>query len=120
MPGQSAPINTFTCSPTLRASVRSYQAFGGRQRTMAVIEDRSAEEELLHELTTILDSASTGIAYLRGGVVARCNRRFETMLGVAATGSLLGRRLEQALGGQGGTERVASESVMRPAAACRM
>lgn len=101
-PGQDARL--------LRASVRSYRAIGGQQRTMAVIEDRSAEEELLHELTTILDSASTGIAYLRGGVVARCNRRFETMLGAQGAGSLLGSRLEQALGGQGGTDRVAIEA----------
>ncbi len=49
-------------------------------------------EQLLHELTTILESASTGIAYLRGDVLVRCNRRFESMLGVPE-GSGAGRSL---------------------------
>ncbi len=38
-------------------------------------------EQLLHELSTILESTSAGIAYLRGDALQRCNRRFELMLG---------------------------------------
>jgi len=37
-------------------------------------------EQLLREMTTILESATAGIAYLRGGALVRCNRRFESML----------------------------------------
>ena len=33
-------------------------------------------------MTTILESTTAGIAYLRGGVLVRCNRRFENMLGL--------------------------------------
>ncbi|MBT9495620.1 MAG: PAS domain S-box protein [Paucibacter sp.] len=60
------------------------------QRTTSVVtldvtaqaqaEDRS--EQLLHELTTIMDSASLGLAYLRGDQLLRCNRGFEHMLGL--------------------------------------
>lgn len=39
-------------------------------------------EQLLHELTTILESSNAGIAYLREGRLARCNPRFEHMFGV--------------------------------------
>ena len=37
-------------------------------------------EQLLREMTTILESTTAGIAYLRGDVLVRCNRRFEAML----------------------------------------
>ncbi|MCW7540503.1 PAS domain S-box protein [Aquabacterium sp. A7-Y] len=40
-------------------------------------------ERLLHELTTILESTSTGIAYLRGDTLLRHNRQFEHMLALA-------------------------------------
>jgi PAS domain S-box-containing protein len=39
-------------------------------------------EELLHELTTILESTSAGIAYVRGNMLVRCNQRFERMFGL--------------------------------------
>ena len=45
-----------------------------RQRSQA------KSERLLREMTTILESTTAGIAYLRGGMLVRCNRRFETML----------------------------------------
>jgi PAS domain S-box-containing protein len=41
---------------------------------------RTRSEQLLREMTTILESTTAGIAYLRGGMLVRCNRRFETML----------------------------------------
>ena len=43
-------------------------------------------EQLLREMTTILESATAGIAYLRAGILVRCNRRFETMLQLGAHG----------------------------------
>ncbi len=44
---------------------------------------RHQREELLRELTTILDGSPVGIAYLREGRLVRCNLRFERMLGFA-------------------------------------
>ena len=54
-------------------------------------------EQLLREMTTILESTTAGIAYLRGQVLVRCNRRFETMLGLDA-GAPPGATLEQLFG----------------------
>lgn len=53
--------------------------------TLDVTEQEQAQrrnEQLLRELTTILDGTSAGIAYLRGRVLVRCNQRFERMLGL--------------------------------------
>ena len=58
-------------------------------------QQRSAQ--LLHELATILESSTAGIAYLRGDVLVRCNRRFASMLG-AEPGSLIGSGLQQLFG----------------------
>jgi len=74
-------------------------ASGGRTTsvvTLDVTEQESAERrnaQLLRELSTILDSTSAGIAYLRGATLARCNERFERMLGVAC-GDAAGVRLD--------------------------
>ena len=54
---------------------------------------RHRGEQLLRELSTILDGTSAGIAYLRGERLLRCNRSFETMLGLSpgsAAGAVLG------------------------------
>ncbi|MFM2066746.1 MAG: hypothetical protein RLZZ584_1655, partial [Pseudomonadota bacterium] len=40
-------------------------------------------EQLLAELTTILESSPAGIAALRGDTLVHCNQRFEAMLGLA-------------------------------------
>ena len=71
---------------------------GGRTTTSVVTLDvtdqeraQRRNEQLLRELTTILDSSTAGIAYLRGPMLVRCNRRFERMLGFAPGGR--GRRL---------------------------
>ncbi len=60
----------------------------GREATSVVTLDvtdqelaRQHGEELLRELTTILDGSPVGIAYLRDGRLVRCNLRFERMLG---------------------------------------
>lgn len=67
---------------------------GGRTTTsvvtLDVTEQESAQrrnEQLLRELTTILDGSTAGIAYLRGPLLVRCNRRFERMLGFAPGGA---------------------------------
>ncbi len=55
-------------------------------------------EQLLREMTTILESTTAGIAYLRGGALVRCNRRFETMLRLppsAVAGSSLAELLSR-------------------------
>lgn len=55
--------------------------------TLDVTEQEQAQrrnEQLLRELSTILDGSTAGIAYLRGSMLVRCNRRFERMLGLAA------------------------------------
>ena len=55
--------------------------------TVDVTEQESAQrqsQQMLRELTTILDGTTAGIAYLRGAMLVRCNRRFEAMLGMAA------------------------------------
>ncbi len=75
---------------------------GAGRRTLSVVtldvtEQEGAlrrNEQLLRELTTILDSTSAGIAYLRGTLLLRCNSRFERMLGLAA-GAAAGATLNE-------------------------
>ncbi len=43
---------------------------------------QARSEQLLREVSTILESSTAGIAYVRGAVLVRCNRRFEAMLGL--------------------------------------
>ncbi len=81
---------------------------GGRNTTSVVTLDVTEQEtaqrrneQLLRELTTILDSSAAGIAYLRGPVLVRCNRRFERMLGFepgAAAGASLEEILRRSIG----------------------
>ena len=73
---------------------------GGRRTTSVVTLDITEQEraqqrnqQLLRELTTILDGSTAGIAYLRGPFLVRCNRRFERLLGFdagGAAGAMLG------------------------------
>ena len=62
----------------------------GQRTTSVVTLDVTAQQQaqtrsaqLLHELTTIIDSTSVGIVYLRGQSLVRCNRRFEQMLSLS-------------------------------------
>jgi PAS domain S-box-containing protein len=72
--------------------------------TLDVTEQERAQrrnDQLLRELTTILDSSTAGIAYLRGPVLVRCNLRFERMLGFepgAAAGASLEEILSRSVG----------------------
>ncbi len=79
---------------------------GGRATTSVVTLDVTDQEHALHrneqllrELTTILDSSTAGIAYLRGPVLVRCNRRFERMLGFEP-GESAGASLQELLARQ--------------------
>lgn len=60
------------------------------------VEAQNRSENLLHELTTILESSPAGIAYIRGRNFVRSNRRFERMLGLAP-GATAGINAQQAL-----------------------
>jgi PAS domain S-box-containing protein len=92
-------------------------ALASGQRTTSVVtlditEQHDAQlrtEQLLHELTTILESTSAGIAYLQGDVVVRCNRRFEAMLGLSV-GALQGRSVAQLVGAHERPEAIASDA----------
>ena len=68
--------------------------------TVDVTEQESAQrqsQQLLRELTTILDGTTAGIAYLRGAMLVRCNRRFEAMLGLQA-GAAAGATVNELFG----------------------
>ncbi len=82
---------------------------GGRTTTSVVTLDvtdqeraQRRNEQLLHELTTILDSSTAGIAYMHGPRVVRCNQRFERMLGFAP-GAAVGSSLEETINRSAGT-----------------
>ena len=85
---------------------------GGRATTSVVTLDvtdqeraQRRNEQLLRELTTILDSSTAGIAYLRGPLLVRCNLRFERLLGLdpgAAAGASLDEIFGRIFGPLGG------------------
>ncbi|MFT3856403.1 MAG: PAS domain S-box protein [Aquabacterium sp.] len=66
------------------------------------------QAQLLHELSTILESAPAGIAYLRGDVLVRCNRRFERMLGLPP-GSMVGQQLATLLASDSRIDQVVTQ-----------
>lgn len=76
----------------LLTRVEPGQLASGQRTTSVVTLDVTAQqqaenrsEQLLHELTTIMDGASLGLAYLRGERLLRCNHGFEHMLGLPKT-----------------------------------
>jgi PAS domain S-box-containing protein len=70
---------------------------------------RARSEELLREMSNILESTVTGIAHLRGRLLVRCNHRFEAMLGIAP-GSAAGRELPDLFSLQPQVVRIAGEA----------
>jgi PAS domain S-box-containing protein len=87
----------------VRVLLRCDEVGTGRRHYMCMLEDRTAEDErdlaqaraeqLLGELSTILESSPAGIASMRGHTLIHCNRRFERMLRLtheAAIGADLG------------------------------
>ena len=90
---------------------------GGRNTTSVVTLDVTEQEratrrneQLLREMTTILESSTAGIAYLRGPVLVRCNRRFERMLGYAP-GAAAGASLQEIFGRSVGGPEGAREAI---------
>jgi len=90
---------------------------GGRTTTSVVTLDvtdqeqaQRRNEQLLRELTTILDSSTAGIAYLRGPLLVRCNRRFERMLGFEP-GAAAGASLQEIFGRSFGLHDGAQEAL---------
>ena len=67
-------------------------------------------EQLLHELETILESTSTGIAYVRANLLVRCNQRFERMLGLAA-GRAAGSSIQEIFAGRPRASRIVGETL---------
>ncbi|WP_428422620.1 PAS domain S-box protein [Methylibium sp.] len=70
---------------------------------------RTRSEELLRELSSILESSSAGIAYLRGNTLVRCNRSFERMLGMSA-GAVAGCSVRELFAGQPQARLVAEDA----------
>lgn len=67
-------------------------------------------EQLLHEMATILDSSTAGIAYFRGSVLVRCNRRFEAMLGLAEDHTA-GKSIQELFGSSAQGQRIAADTL---------
>jgi len=92
--GERAEVRYAVRHPTLGqrwllTRVEPGQLASGQRTTSLVTLDvteqelaRQRNEQLLRELSTLLDSSSAGIAYVRDGVLLRCNARFERMLGL--------------------------------------
>jgi PAS domain S-box-containing protein len=74
-------------------------------------------QELLRELSTILDSTTAGIAYIRGDTLVRCNRRFELMLrlpadsGGSAAERIAGRSIHSLFGHNEQAQRIAADTL---------
>ena len=67
-------------------------------------------ERLLHELSTILESTSAGIGYIRDDRLVRCNSRFEAMLGFGV-GTLAGRTVHEIFGTDQQAERITGDAL---------
>jgi len=81
--------------------------------TIDVTEQHQAQQrsaELLREVTTILESTTVGIAYLRGDLLVRCNRRFEAMLGLRG-GAGAGSSTLELFGRDAQARRIADQSL---------
>ena len=94
-------------------------ASGKRTTTVVTLDvteqhrSQQRSEQLLRELSTILESTTAGIAYLRGELLVRCNRRFEAMLGLRAgsmTGSITGASLQRLFDAHAPTEGIAAQA----------
>lgn len=88
---------------------------GGRTTsvvTLDVTDQESAQrrnEQLLRELTTILDGSTAGIAYVRGDRLVRCNHRFERMLALRPSAAA-GASLEEVFGRRPETLRLLADA----------
>ncbi|HEX5356610.1 MAG TPA: PAS domain S-box protein [Aquabacterium sp.] len=110
-PNQDAP-RRFLCA--IKDSVPATAAPAAPVAISSITSDADAaplpdQAQLLHELSTILESTPAGIAYFRDNVLLRCNRRFERMLGLTP-GSMAGQGLEVLLGADPRIDRVVTET----------
>ncbi|MBC7995109.1 MAG: PAS domain S-box protein [Rhizobacter sp.] len=71
-------------------------------------QSQQRSEMLLHEMTTILESTTAGIAYLRGRVLVRCNSRFEALLGFHA-GKVVGSGVHELFEAQPDAQRLVAD-----------
>lgn len=79
--------------------------------TLDITEQHQAQQRsdlLLREMTTILESSTVGIAYLRADRLVRCNSRFESLLGFSA-GHVAGCGMQELLAGQPEAARLVAE-----------
>ncbi len=79
--------------------------------TLDITDQRHSQvrsEQLLREMTTILESTTAGIAYLRAGRLVRCNRRFEDMLRLPP-GTSAGSSLAELMARHPNAETMATE-----------
>ena len=77
-------------------------------------EREAQNQELLRELSTILDSTTAGIAYIRGDTLVRCNRRFERMLRLNAgseSPNFTGRSIHHLFGHNEQAQRIAADTL---------
>ncbi len=83
------------------------------QRTTSVVtlditrqqETQARSDQLLREVTMILESSSAGIAYLRGPLLLRCNRRFKALFGLRGT-SIEGSSVHELFAGDAQVQRL--------------
>ena len=81
--------------------------------TLDVTEQHQAQQrsvQLLREMSTILESTTVGIAYLRDNVLVRCNRRFEAMLGLRG-GAVAGSTMLELFGRDTRARRIDEETL---------
>ena len=89
----------------------------GKQTTSVVTLDvteqqqtQARSEQLLRELTTILESSTAGIAYLRGPLLMRCNRPFKAMLGLPR-GDMAGSSIHELFGHEPQAQRIVAATM---------
>lgn len=88
------------------------------QRTISLVtldvtrqqETQARSEQLLRELDALLESSRAGIAYLRGPLLSRCNRRFQAMVGLRRA-SLEGSSIHELFGGDNRMQRLVRASL---------
>ncbi len=81
--------------------------------TLDITEQQQSQQrsdQLLREMSTILESTTAGIAYLRGSVLVRCNRRFEAMLGLRGK-AVAGSSLHELFSHHAQAQRIAADTL---------
>lgn len=82
----------------------------GQRTTSVVTLDITEQQELLSELSTILESITAGIAYLRGDKLVRCNQRFRAMLGLGGQ-SVAGKTITELFDHHSLVEKITADAL---------